>query len=268
MSAHMPTQLTARLLHDIREEVIGLLFNRYVFRTHQEIVRLNPRLQGRPRSIFSERAQINYAVTNAVGLRRIASETYQDSDVNLVRLLDMLIRHPGGLWDCFLRHFPNDAARVRAEILRKEGQLPSGWGILACKRLVGEDRSVVIRAAEKDNRFANKRAAHSVPDVPVSTTFSDLDDAIEAVKKVTEKYTLLVCAERRQELGLLHRAGAPTVYPLLVQMEKNLDLLEEMKRRKLPKGWDSIFLEPWAKPEAISQPLGETPPPRRVASGD
>ena len=47
-------QVTAKLLHDIREEVIGLLFNRYVFRTHQEIVRLNRRLQGRPRSIFSE----------------------------------------------------------------------------------------------------------------------------------------------------------------------------------------------------------------------
>jgi hypothetical protein len=34
--------MTARLLRDIREEVIGLLFNRHVFRTHQEIVRLNP----------------------------------------------------------------------------------------------------------------------------------------------------------------------------------------------------------------------------------
>jgi hypothetical protein len=86
------------------------------------------------------------------------------------------------------------------------------------------------------------------------------------VTKVTENYTLLVCAERRQELGVLHRAGAPTVYPLLVQMEKNLDLLKEMKARKLPKGWDSIFLEPWAKPEVIARPLGETPPPRRRAT--
>ena len=199
----MPTQLTARLIHDIREEVIGLLFNRYVFRTHQEIVRLNRRLQGRPRSIFSEWAQINYVVTNAVGVRRLASESYQDGDVNLVRLLDMLIHHPGGLWDCFLRRFPNDAAGARAEILEKEGQLLHGWGFLACRRLVGEDRRAVISAADKANRFVSKRAAHSIPDIPVSTTFSDLDDAIEAVEKITEKYTLLVCAERRQELGLM-----------------------------------------------------------------
>ena len=44
--------MVAQLLRDIREEVIGLLFNRYVFRTHQEIVRLNPKLQGDPRGIF------------------------------------------------------------------------------------------------------------------------------------------------------------------------------------------------------------------------
>jgi hypothetical protein len=50
-------------------------------------------------------------------------------------------------------------------------------------------------------------------------------------------------------------------------MEKNVDLLEEMKRRKLPKGWDSIFLEPWATPEVIARPLGKTPPPRRGATG-
>ena len=55
-------------------------------------------------------------------------------------------------------------------------------------------------------------------------------------------------------------AGLPTAYHLLAQVEK-LDLLEEMKSRKLPKGWDSIFLEPWATPEIIARPLGEMPPP-------
>jgi hypothetical protein len=56
------------------------------------------------------------------------------------------------------------------------------------------------------------------------------------VKRITEKYTLLVCAAGRLELELLHRAGKPTVSPILVQIEKNNDLLKEMKRRKLTKG--------------------------------
>lgn len=263
----MDAQLRARLVREIREEVIGLLFNRYVFRTHQEIVRLNPRLQGRPRSIFSEWAWVLYAVTNAVGVRRLASETYQDSDVSLVRLLDTFIREPGGLWESFQRHCPQDATRARAEVLSKAGQLPPDWESLACKRLLGEERKAVISAAEKANRFASKRAAHSVPEVEVHTTFSDLDDALDVVRKITEKYTLLVGAEGRQSLEQLQRAGAPTVYPMLVRMETSIDLLEEMKRRKLPDGWDSIFLEPWATPETIARPLGETKPPRS-ASGD
>jgi hypothetical protein len=112
----------------------------------------------------------------------------------------------------------------------------------------------VISAAEKANHFASKRVAHSFPDVEVKTTFSDLDDAIDVVKRITEKYTLLVCAAGRLELEPLHRAGKPTVYPVLVQVEKNHDLLKEMKRRKLTKGWESIFLEGWAAPEVIAPP--------------
>src|SRR6266849_8989706 len=171
--------MTAQLLRSIREEVIGLLSNRYVFRTHQEIVRFNPRLQGRPRRIFSEWAQGVYAVATAAGVRRVASASYHDGDVNLVRLLDMLICEPGQLWGCFERHYAADAARARAGVLKEVGQLVVGWEISACRRLLGEDRKMVISIAEKANRFASKRVAHSVPDEAVSTTFSDLDAAID-----------------------------------------------------------------------------------------
>jgi len=123
----------------------------------------------------------------------------------------------------------------------------------------------VINAAEKANRFASKRAAHSVPEAAVSTTFSDLDDAIDTLKRITEKYTVLVSCQKRELLEPAHLAGVPTVYPLVAELEKNRDLLEEMKSRKLPQGWDSIFLEPWAKSSTIALPLGETPPPRKDA---
>jgi hypothetical protein len=263
----MSAQEPADLLRNIREEVIGLLFNRHVFRTHQEIVRLNPRLQGRPPSIFSEWAQVVYLQAAAVGVRRLAGQDPEEGDVNLVGLLDMFIRDSKGLWDCLMRHYPDDATRVRAEILKKEGVLPAGWEILACRRLLSEDRKAVISAAQKAVHFASKRVAHSVPDVPVSTTFSDLDDAIDTVTRITEKYTRIVCSKTLQELEPLHRAGKPTLYLWLLERAKNLDLLEEMKRRKLPKGWESIFLEAWATPEVIERPLGETPPPKRRASG-
>jgi hypothetical protein len=60
-------------------------------------------------------------MTNAVGVRRIASQTYAAGDVNLLRLFDMLIGDPGRLWECFLHRYPADATRVRAEVLKKQG---------------------------------------------------------------------------------------------------------------------------------------------------
>jgi hypothetical protein len=255
--------MTAKLLRNIREEVMGLLFNRYVFRTHQEIVRLNPQLQGCPNNLFCKWAQVVYVGATVAGVRRLASASYQDGDVNLVKLLDTLISDPRQVWGSFARHHAADAAKARAGVLKEAGQLIAGWEISACKRLLGEDRKIVINVAEKANWFASKRVAHSVPDKVVSTTFSDLDRPIDVLKVLTEKYTLLVSSAQREILEPAHRAGLPTAYPLLAQVEK-LDLLEEMKSRKLPKGWDSIFLEPWATPEIIARPLGEMPPPKQA----
>lgn len=262
----MNAQDPADLLRNIREEVIGLLFSRYVFRTHQEIVRANPRLQGRPRSLFSEWAQIVYAQAAAAGVRRLAGQDPERGDVNLVGLLELLIRDARGLWECFLKHYPEDAARAR-EFLANQGGLQSGWEISTCKRLLGEDRRTLISVAQEAVHFASKRVAHSVPDVQVDTTFSDVDVAIETVKTVAEKYTRLLFAKRLRELEPLHHAGQPTDYLYVRQLSAHVDLLQEMKGRKLPKGWDAIFLEPWASPEVIERPLGETQPPIERASG-
>lgn len=260
-------RLIAALIRDIREEVIGLLFNRYVFRTHQEIVRQNSHLQEQPYDVFARWAQLVYAQANAMGVRRLAGASPEESDVSLVRLLDMLIRNPGPLWSAFERHFETDAARVSAKILAEQGRLTTGWEVSACKRLLGEDRKVLMVAAEEANQFANKRVAHLAPGAEVTTKFSDLDEAIDALKKITEKYTLLVSAMGRRRLEPLHHAGLPTAYLELARLEKhNPDLLEEMKTRKLPKGWDSIFLEPWATPQILALPLGEMTPPNQEPS--
>lgn len=108
---------------------------------------------------------------------------------------------------------------------------------------------------------------HSVPDAPVSTTFSDLDEAIDALKTLTEKFTPLICSGRCEVLELLHHAGVTTECALLARLVKR-DLLDEMKSRKLPDGWDAIFLEAWATPEIIALLLGETFPAKRAVSGN
>jgi hypothetical protein len=72
----MSTQQSLQvLLTYIREEVIGLLFNRYVFRTHQEVVALNSQLQGQPRGIFSSLAQVMYSLGTPVRVRTLSSSS-------------------------------------------------------------------------------------------------------------------------------------------------------------------------------------------------
>jgi hypothetical protein len=222
----------AQVLCSVREHVIQLLFDRYVFRTVQEIVRRNPRLQGWPRSRFSEWTHVIYAVATSTSIRRVSSATYQPHDVNFISFLDRIIRGPLILWPAFERHFPDDVRRVQQKIVT------ANWQEAATKRLVNEDRKLLINRATAAIEFGSKRAAHHDPGTKVSTKFFELDEAIDTLRDLSEKYWLLIYDERR-------------------------DILEEMLNRKLPKGWDVIFLEPWATAQVLALPLGETPPPMK-----
>jgi hypothetical protein len=119
--------------------------------------------------------------------------------VSLVGVLNSLIRDPADLWESFQEQYPADVERAHA---MPEANTPPHTDpkISVCKRLIGEDRARLISAAKKAVHFASKRVAHSVPDVPVSTTFSDLDEAIETLKTLTEKYTRLFLEKTLREL--------------------------------------------------------------------
>jgi len=222
-------------LREILREAMGLLCNRYIFRAHQEIVRRNSNLQGSPRGRFSDWIQTIYATANAVAVRRLAGD-YESNDVNLRKLLDAIIREPKFLWTRFERFFPDDAGVARVAVAGVSGRPKDGWQSEAVRRLVGQDRTLLINAAQKANEFASKRAAHNNTAAQVRTKFRDLDQAIDSIKDLAEKYFLLIYEERR-------------------------DLLQETVSRKIPKGWDAIFLEPWTSEDVLAEKLGELEPP-------
>ena len=225
----------AHLLKPVRNEVVGLLFNRYVFRTLQEIVRRNTRLQGQPRGKFSDWSQVIYAVATSVGVRRLASENYQPDDISLKKILDDAIRDPSDLWTSFEKHFPNEAKRAMLATHQRSGARSEAD---ACRRLLGDDRALLLRQCKKAIEFGSKRAAHSNPSAEVDTKFRDLDQAIDAISKITEKFILLL-------------------------YDQPHDLFAEMLSRKVQPGWDAIFLKPWATKETLALPLGEMEPPLR-----
>ncbi len=65
---------------------------------------------------------------------------------------------------------------------------------------------------------------------------TELQKATDTVKRLTEKYLLLVC-------------------------DRTCNLQEEMKSRKLRKDWDKLFLQTWATEEILALPLGDMGPP-------
>jgi hypothetical protein len=200
----------------------------------QEIIRRNGRLQGLPRGKFSDWSQVLYAVATSVHIRRLANESYQRQDISLTKILDDAIRDPRDLWRCFDKHFPLEAERAMLAA-RRRGTAP--LEVEACRRLLGYERTLLLRQCEKAIEFASRRVAHSNPSVEVRTKFRDLDQAVDAIRLITEKITLLL-------------------------YDRPHDLFEEMMSRKISPGWDAIFLEPWATREMLALPLGEMEPPR------
>lgn len=226
----------ASLLKDIHEDVIHLLSVRYIFRTIQEIGRRNKGLHSIS-STFSIWTMVVYGVTNSVGIRRLAGQSYKQDDVNFVRLLDMILPHASELFDAFQRHFPDDLAESQNKLLNQVRHIELQQ-MNACKRLIGKDRQLLLSVAQKAIDFASKRAAHHNASVTVNTNFFDLDTATDTVKSLTEKYLLLVDDQKH-------------------------DLHQEMKLCKLGQGWDKIFLEAWATPATLELPLGEMTPPEK-----
>ncbi|OAI44354.1 hypothetical protein AYO43_09240 [Nitrospira sp. SCGC AG-212-E16] len=225
----------AQVLRDIHEQVNALLLNRHIFRTVQEIFRHNRHLKYPP-GLFSRWTQTVYGVANAIAVRRLAGQSPGKNDVSLIRLLDLMIPDADVLWKLFERHYRTESIAALAKV--KASSFDERHSHLAaCKRLIGEDRKRLLKVAEKAVHFADKRAAHMNPTVKVRTTFGDLDESIETVKTITEKYLLLVHDEKH-------------------------NLCEEMRPQS---GWEKLFLEPWATQAILDLPLGDMTPPREPA---
>jgi hypothetical protein len=250
---------TWKLVKELREQIVQLRLNRYIFRTHQEIIRLNSILWDRPNHMFGNWARTVYVSAATSAVRRLASGSSEEGDVSLVRLIDRLRVSPDRLWSCLERVFPNETFDARSEVAAKPGSLGEGWEIEATRRVLMRQRASVIGTSDAVNRFASKRIAHHVPDDPVATTFDELDSAIESITDIGERCTRAYLLFRLDQVAV----GSYLAKMLEREAARNLDA--EMKTR-LPLGWERVFLIPWASEETISHSLGDRKPPESVDS--
>jgi hypothetical protein len=250
---------TNKLVREIREQLVELARIRCIFRTHQEIIRLNPKLWQSPLHVFGGWALTVYAAAAATAVRRLAGESPEQDDVSLVVLFNQWTTNPDGLWAYLEKCFPTEAAETKAAVAEKRGRLSDGWQSEATRRILMSHRKRVIGVAGRVNHFVNKRIAHAVPDAVVKTQYRDLDDAIDELMAIAEKFTFFQCAIRADQGPLL--SGEAEILERLGK--RTIDA--EMKLG-MPKGWEAVFLTPWATEEIIALPLCDMKPPLQNSS--
>ncbi len=202
-------------LENIRKDVQHLLFMQFIFSQVQKLVRQNQRLQ-RPSSFYDWMAQA-YAYTVAIGVRRHLD--YDNRSYSLVRLLKEVMRKPETLSrkryvSMYSSQDPNLAKRVANREFDKLVGVPGNLHVDIAR--VYADLQRFKTMAEKLKPFVNKRIAHFDRKGPKTIpTFRDLDDSVEIMKCLVEKYSWLF------------RCKCGDITPVLVD------------------DWRAIFREPW-----------------------
>jgi hypothetical protein len=246
-----PTVVTenARLVRNIRDQVADLLANRYIFRMLEEIARRNERLCQRPRYVFRDWARVNYVASAASAVRRLAG-SYEENDVNLLRLIAIFIKLPHEVWAAIKEYFPIEAAQL---LSRPDGSSVSEE--VAARTFLGQRRKSVQNVCEEVVSFASKNIAHQNWTVPVKATFTDLDEAMETLVHVMDDCTKIMWGVRAQYLPVEARQEDAIQERLFTKS------LEAEMMQKLPLDWESVFLEAWATEEMLKLGLGGMKPP-------
>jgi len=133
--------------------------------------------------------QTNYFTALAIGIRRQAFPQKRSRDVSIVALLDEMIRTPEEYRrDDFLGYYVplgmREEMNVRFDDFAGEG------GEYLCRRMLGADRSAFVKKAERIVQFADA-LAHLSDGEGQSASYNDLDNALDALEVLVEKYQLL-----------------------------------------------------------------------------
>jgi hypothetical protein len=167
---------------------------RFIWRRVTEIAAANAEVANRPSAFWDFLGQ-TYAATQAIAIRRQA-DTHPDV-CSLALMIKQLGENAQALTrESFVSRFdPSDELMVRRGHSGFD-QLAGGGDDL--DPTVPETDLAALRAAAKRVRiYVNEHIAHAMasPTVPGIPTYSDLNDAIDAIGETCRKYTVLLTAD-------------------------------------------------------------------------
>lgn len=215
----MSTDITAEWIgacKRIENALFDMRADQVIFRGFMGIVESNPDLPDN--NLFVVWAWKNYLFAAVMAVRRLLSK--DPRDVSLVNLLDSIGRQPHVL--SRERHaslfkgtgFENDAAFINAGFDSAVGE---GRDMLDGPDIAGDIKR--LRAVAKTLRdYTNKVVAHTdknADSIRTLPTIRDLDDSMDLMEKIFQKYYFLLNA-------------ATVVFPTVAHVP-----------------WKKIFLKPW-----------------------
>jgi hypothetical protein len=183
-------KIWAEWLGIICKEVRSLLVARELFWEIQAIIAANPKVQ--THGLFNNWMATNYAVATAVGIRRqLDTDRRSVSFERLLREIEkMTTSGPSVLSrESFLENYrPELRPAGDAEFNRLVGPNAKQVEPLAVRR----DLELLMAATEKVKHYVNKRIAHRDEGVEPAPNLGDLDDSLNALKSLVDKYCRLV----------------------------------------------------------------------------
>ena len=202
------------LSDEIRGEIEELVTNRHIFWKIQKMIDNNPNIQ-KPNSFFQFIGQTYYDY-GVIAVRRQIK--FDCESISFIRLLQEIIENPHLVTR---EQFVN---LYRADMKDEANQIFDQWFQEECTghidpNMVQQDMDELKKHGGKLEEFADRRVAHHDRRSPKTIpTYSELDVAIDCLKKLTRKYVLLFEAR---------------------------DLGDDLVARFIEDYWEEIFSQPW-----------------------
>ena len=179
-----------RWVEQIESDLVHLLGSRQVYKSYGEIVRGNETvLKGGP--AFHNWITDNYVTFVAMSIRR---QTDTDNDViSLARLISDIRDNPESLRrDWHISFYKNMAFGVGNSVGNDTFTKNAGTGDYMDASIAQNDLDNLMTISQKVGKLANRKIAHKTTKAIPQLTFDDVDECIEGIKEIAQKYILLL----------------------------------------------------------------------------
>jgi hypothetical protein len=192
MSKNQKLQKWERWITPIQDDVIYLLGSRQTYKSYGEIVKANQDVMNGGPS-FHSWVRSNYVTFVSMAIRR-QLDTDNDS-ISLARLISDIRDNPGDLTRAdFVARYAGMAFGVGPSLGERDFTANAGGGAFMDATIAQVDFDRLQTAAREVSKLATRTIAHRTTKSVPTLTFDEVDECIETIKEITQKYILLLTA--------------------------------------------------------------------------